>query len=198
MKIEPEHIMASGALPEGFPPIEIDGEWYWDGGLVSNTPLQYVIDAQSHQDLCIFQVDLFSAEGQFPENLADVAQRLKDIRYSSRTRLNTDVFKQTQAIRRMMKRLNEKISDDLLTEEDRILLKKWSCDSAVTVAHLIYRPQYSEIHSKGYEFSRQSVNERWRAGENDANFLLGQKEWVNRTKPKDGVKIFDFRRLAKS
>ncbi|MEX1035920.1 MAG: patatin-like phospholipase family protein [Sneathiella sp.] len=195
--IKPEHIMASGALPEGFPPVEIDGEWYWDGGLVSNTPLQYVIDEQDDRDLCIFQVDLFSAEGEFPKNLFDVTDRLNDIRYSSRTRLNTDVFRQTQAIRRLVNRHMSKIPEDFLSEEEYEALEKWSCDASVTVAHLIYRQKNYEAHSKGYEFSRQSVHDHWQAGEDDVNFLLGQKDWINRVKPEDGVKIFDFKRDRK-
>ena len=88
--IGPEHIMASGALPPGFPPVWIEGEAYWDGGLVSNTPLQFVLDDEQYEDLLIFQVDLFNAHGPMPGNLLEVDEREKDIRYSSRTRLNTD------------------------------------------------------------------------------------------------------------
>ena len=89
-KIGPEHIMASGALPPGFPPVEIEGEWYWDGGLVSNTPLEYVLDQDQQEDLVIYQVDLFNARGPMPKTVQEAAEREKDIRYSSRTRLNTD------------------------------------------------------------------------------------------------------------
>ncbi|MEZ5862554.1 MAG: patatin-like phospholipase family protein [Geminicoccaceae bacterium] len=81
MRIGPEHIMASGALPPGFPPVTIEGRHYWDGGLVSNTPLQYVLENDGATALCIFQIDLFSAEGELPENLSAVGQREKDIRY---------------------------------------------------------------------------------------------------------------------
>ena len=82
-----EHIMASGALPPGLPPVVIDGEAYWDGGLVSNTPLQYILDNGDEHDLCIFQVDLFSARGEIPKTILEAAGREKEIRYSSRTRL---------------------------------------------------------------------------------------------------------------
>jgi NTE family protein len=195
IEIKPEHIMASGALPEGFPPIEIDGEWYWDGGLVSNTPLQYVIDAQSRDDMCIFQVDLFSAEGKMPEDLSDVSKRISDIRYSSRTRLNTKIFKQTQEVRHTIARLLKEYPDqNILTDKELRLLKHWSCDSAITIAHLIYRQKDYELHSKDYEFSRLSVNEHWQSGEDDVNFTLQQPEWINRTRPTDGVKVFDFKR----
>ena len=97
--IRPEHVMASGALPPGFPPVEIDGEFYWDGGLISNTPLQWVVESGPRQDTLAFQVDLWSALGEVPRNLAEVASRQKDIQYSSRTRANTDQFKRAQRLR---------------------------------------------------------------------------------------------------
>ncbi|MEP7302144.1 MAG: patatin-like phospholipase family protein, partial [Caldimonas sp.] len=88
-RIDARHIMASGALPPGFPPIEIDGEYFWDGGLVSNTPLQYVLDQPGRRPRLVFQVDLFAARGEMPNNLGEANEREKDIRYSSRTRLTT-------------------------------------------------------------------------------------------------------------
>jgi NTE family protein len=90
-RIRPEHIMASAALPPGFPPVEIDGEPYWDGGLVSNTPLQYVLEKRACEDMCVFQIDLFTPEGSMPQTLSDVAQREKEIRYSSRNGPNSDL-----------------------------------------------------------------------------------------------------------
>lgn len=198
IEIKPEHIMASGALPEGFPPIEIDGEWYWDGGLVSNTPLQYVIDEQRHESMCIFQVDLFSAVGKMPEDLFDVTKRVNDIRYSSRTRLNTDLFKQTQRVRHMIARLLKEHPDQtILNNEELKLLEHWSCDSAITIAHIIYRQKEYEAHSKDYEFSRLSVREHWQSGFDDVEFTLEQPEWINRKKPVDGVKVFDFKHKRK-
>jgi NTE family protein len=99
-----EHIMASGALPPGLPPIEIDEEPYWDGGLVSNTPLQHVLEhGGPREDMVVFQIDLFSARGSMPQTLFDIPQREKEIRYSSRTRLNTDIFCELQAIRRAIR-----------------------------------------------------------------------------------------------
>ena len=198
IEIKPEHIMASGALPDGFPPIEIDGEMYWDGGLVSNTPLQYVIDEQHHEGMCIFQVDLFSAEGEMPKDLFDVAKRISDIRYSSRTRLNTEVFKQTQQVRHTIARLLKEHPDQtVLNDKELKLLKHWSCDSAITIAHLIYRQKEYEAHSKDYEFSRLSVIEHWQSGADDVQFTLSQPEWINRKKPVDGVKVFDFKHKRK-
>lgn len=111
--IQPEHIMASGALPPGFPAIEIEGEHYWDGGVVSNTPLQWVVDNEPRRDTLAFQVDLWSARGEFPRSMLEVMTREKEIRYSSRTRAGTDQFKHTQRLRRAAGALLDKLPDDL-------------------------------------------------------------------------------------
>jgi NTE family protein len=107
--IRPEHIMASGALPPGFPAVEIEGEYYWDGGLVSNTPLQWVVESEPRRDTLAFQVDLWSARGDIPRSILDVMTRDKEIRYSSRTRAGTDEFKRIQKLRRAAASLLEKL-----------------------------------------------------------------------------------------
>lgn len=191
--ITPEHIMASAALPPGLPPIKIKDELYWDGGLVSNTPLQYVLE-QECRDMCIFQVDLFSAKGNVPKSLVEVQTREKAIRYSSRTRLNTDVFKKEQTVRRAVNRLLARLPDNMFEDGDRELLTKWSSDAAVTIVHLIYRLLNYETQSMDYEFSRLSVEEHWAAGESDVARTLSHKDWFMRTKPKYGVTVYDLTR----
>jgi len=121
-EIMPEHIMASGALPPGFPAIEIEGERYWDGGLVSNTPLQWMADSMPRSDTLAFQVDLWSARGEFPRNMLEVMTREKEIRYSSRTRAGTDEFRHIQRLRRAAAGLLEKLPDDLRNTPDAQLL----------------------------------------------------------------------------
>src|SRR5262250_1310977 len=121
-EIRPEHVMASGSLPPGFPAIEIEGEHYWDGGLISNTPLQWVVDHGPRQDTLAFQVDLWSARGEMPGNLSEVAMRQKEIQYSSRTRANTDKFKQIQGLRGALARLLERLPPELRDGEDAALL----------------------------------------------------------------------------
>src|SRR5438309_8324105 len=110
-KIGPEHIMASGALPPGFPSIVIEGEHYWDGGIASNTPLDYVLDEEINRDLLIFQVDLFSARGPLPQTLLEADERAKDVRYSSRIRMNNDKNRQVHNIRKAMRELLGKLPD---------------------------------------------------------------------------------------
>lgn len=195
--LTPEHIMASSALPDGLPPIEIDGEWFWDASLVSNTPLQYVIDENNNvcNDLLLFQVDLFSAEGSMPKNILEVGRRLKDIRHSSQTRTITDIVKDTQKIRALVRRLIEKLPDESLSKEEQHLFSKWSCDAAITLVHLIYRQKHHELASKDYEFSSLSMTEHWQAGVEDIEHLLAQKSWARRKPTKDEVTVFDFNEL---
>ena len=183
-----------------FAPIEIDGEWYWDASLVSNTPLQYVIDhnAKVCQDLLLFQVDLFSAEGSMPKNIMEVGRRMKDIQHSSQTRTITDIVRDTQKIRGLINRLLEHIPTESLTEEEIALLGKWSCDSAITLVHLIYRQKNHELASKDYEFSRLSVEEHWQAGEQDIEHMLSQKSWLDRKRTKEEVTVFDFNEMHDS
>ena len=195
-RIGPHHIMASGALPPGFPPVEIDGEFYWDGGLVSNAPLQYVIDNRPGTDMLIFQVDLFSARGAMPRTLLESAEREKDIRYSSRTRLNTDIFRHRQELSMAMHRLLQKLPAKLRDDPDALLLSEVSTSEAVTIVHLIHRRRDADSASKDYEFSRNSMIEHWEAGRNDVRRTLRHGDWTNRCRPRSGVSIFDLTRDA--
>jgi NTE family protein len=193
--IRPEHIMASGALPPGFPPIEIDGEAYWDGGLVSNTPLQYVLDGSGpREDMCVFQVDLFSARGKMPETLLDVGQREKEIRYSSRTRMNTDAFRELQTLRRAVRRVMREIPNPLKNSLDWQLLNALSCDAAITIVHLIHRRAVYETQTNDFEFSRQSIEENWQAGCQDVEETFAHPAWKTRKRPTEGVMVLDLTR----
>src|ERR1700744_654383 len=132
----PEHIMASGALPPGFPAIEIEGEHYWNGGIASNTPLDYVLDEEVKKDLLIFQVDLFSARGPMPMSLLEAAEREKDIRYSSRTRMNTDKNRQIHNARKALRALIDKLPEDLKNDPSVAYLCEAAKENTVTVVHL--------------------------------------------------------------
>ena len=193
--ITPDHIMASGALPPGFPPVTIGGEAYWDGGLVSNTPLQYVLDGGGpREDMCVFQVDLFSATGPVPQTLFDISQREKDIRFSSRTRLNTDAFKQLQTMRRALRRLEQRLPADVKNSLDWRLLSSAGCDAAVTIVHLIHRRAAYSTQSNDYEFSRYTIDEHWRDGLADMTHTLDHPAWKSREKPREGVTVLDLTR----
>jgi len=139
-RLEPEHFMASGALPPGFPAVEIDGEYYWDGGLVSNTPLTEIVGEAQHKDTLIFQVDLWSAQGDLPGNFLGISERTKDIQFSSRTRAITAFLEGQQKHACVIKQLMELIPED--AGRDLPIMqraRKIADGSAVNVVHLIYR-----------------------------------------------------------
>jgi len=198
-RIGPEHIMASGALPPGFPPIVIDGEAYWDGGIVSNTPLQYVLDGgEARSDMCIFQIDLFSAKGELPQTLFDVSQREKEIRFSSRTRLATTFERDMQTIRRAIKRLERSLPGDVKSSLDWRILASMGCDAAITIVHLIHRRAAYATQSNDYEFSRFSIDNHWAAGVSDVEATLSHPTWISRSKPREGVMVLDLAHDEKS
>jgi len=191
-RIDVRHVMASGALPPGFPPIEIDGEYYWDGGLVSNTPLQYVLDQPGTKRRVVFQVDLFPARGALPRTLPEVEEREKDIRYSSRTRMNTTIEVQQQAIAQAARRLVAKLPPHLRNDPDAVALAALRCEAEVSVVHLIYRSKQYESHSKDYEFSRLSMQEHWESGKADTTRTLQDPRWVERPRRPTGVHVYDL------
>lgn len=190
--IGPEHVMASGALPPGFPPIEIEGEYYWDGGVVSNTPLEWVANSEPRRDTLAFQVDLWSARGELPGNMLEVMTREKEIRYSSRTRAGTDQFKHVQSLRRAAASLLEKLPPDLRDSPEAKLLGTAADRKVYNVVQLIYRARNHEGHSKDYEFSRLSMQEHWRAGYHDARRTLRHPEVLQRPTNHEGVFTFDL------
>ena len=191
-RLGPEHIMARGALPPGFPPVAIDGQLYWDGGIVSNTPLQYVLDEEPRPELCVFQVDLFSARGEVPRTVIEALEREKDIRYSSRTRLNTDAFKRLQTARGAVHRLLAKLPEELQEDEDVRLLRSLASSSGVTIVHLINKRRAHHTQSKDYEFSRQTIEEHWSAGRADVRRTLAHPSWTGRSRPSGGVVVLDL------
>jgi NTE family protein len=190
--IRPEHVMASGALPPGFPAVEIEGEHYWDGGLVSNTPLQWVVESAPRRDTLAFQVDLWSARGNLPRNMLEVMTREKEIRYSSRTRAGTDQFKHVQRLRRAVADLLEKLPEDLRDSPEAKLLSTATDRKVHNIIHLIYHAKNYEGHSKDYEFSRLSMEEHWRAGYHDARRTLRHPEVLERPTNHAGVLTFDL------
>jgi NTE family protein len=191
-KIGPEHIMASGALPPGFPSIVIEGEHYWDGGIASNTPLDFVLDEGVDRDLLIFQVDLFSARGLLPVSLLDAAEREKDIRFSSRTRMNTDKNRQIHNARMAVRDLIGKLPDYLKNDPSVELLRKASRENTVTVVHLIYRSKNYESSSKDYDFSRVGMVEHWGAGERDVYLSMRHKDWLERPQSGETMVTYDL------
>jgi NTE family protein len=190
--IGPDHVIASGSLPPGFPATEIDGEYYWDGGLVSNTPLQWMLDNRPHQDTLAFQVDLWSADGELPLNLQEAEVRQKEIQYSSRTRAATDQFKHAQTLRRAFRQVLGHLPDELRIMPEVEILAKESDEKVYNIVHFIYHSKRYEGASKDYEFSRRTMEEHWQAGYDDAVRSLQQPEVWLRPDNLEGVRTFDY------
>jgi NTE family protein len=190
-RITAEHVMASGALPPGMPPVEIEGQYYWDGGLVSNTPLEYVLDTERTRALLVFQVDLFPARGPMPANLVEVAEREMDIRYSSRTRLNTDQALRVRHARGLVRQLLDKLPPQLAKSHLAKELAEIVMENPLTVVHLIYRTRPHEGSAKDYEFSRATMLEHWASGAEAVRRSMCERAEMLRP-PKHGeAQVFD-------
>jgi NTE family protein len=191
-RINPAHIIASGSLPPGFPATEIDGEYYWDGGIVSNTPLQWVLDSRPRRDTLAFQIDLWSAQGELPANLADADVRVKEIRFSSRTRAATDLYKYAQKLRIAFATLLKRLPDELQGLPEVALLAAEANEKVCNIVQLIYRAKKYEGSAKDYEFSRRTMEEHWLAGYRDAIHALGHREIFEPPERLEGVRTFDY------
>jgi len=192
-KVKPEHVMASGSLPPGFPPVVIDGAHYWDGGIVSNSPLWYVLDDSPQISALIVQVDLFSARGELPVNLDQVLERAKDIQYSSKTRFNTTRVKELEEFRHVLGRLMRKLPAKFRDDPDYKRLQPL-CQHRpqITIAHLINRRFAHSTSSKDYEFSRTTVRQLWDAGLEDVRRTCSHQAWQNAREVETGIRVFDL------
>ena len=190
--IRPEHAMASGALPPAFAPVEIEGELYWDGGLVSNTPLDWVLSARSDLDTLVFQVDLWSARGEAPRDLMDVANRAKEIQYSSRTRAATDSFRRLQHLRAVYNELLALMPPELAATPQARFLARAADPAVYNIVQLIYRSPDYEGQSKDYEFSRRTMEDHWAAGRRDAETTLAHPEVLTLPRGSNAVHVYDF------
>jgi NTE family protein len=186
------HIIASGSLPPGFPATEIDGEYYWDGGIVSNTPLQWVLEHRPRVDTLAFQIDLWSARGALPRSLPEAEVRLKEIQFSSRTRAATDHYKKAQQYRIAFASLLKDLPEEMRNRPEVKMLAAEADEKVCNIVHLIYNAKGYEGASKDYEFSRRTMEEHWAAGYDDVVRALSHPEVMQRPDKLEGVRTFDW------
>jgi NTE family protein len=191
-RISADHVRASGSLPPGFPPVTIDGEQYWDGGIVSNSPLAYVTDEQPRTRVLVVAVDVFNARGELPRNLDQVMERAKDIQYASKMRLNTDRFRELGEMRAALGRLLCKLPAGLANDSDVQKLAPLCDEREYTIARLINRRTTNSGSTKDYEFSRATVNEAWAAGLEDVRHSKANIEWMQPMDLGPGVRVYDL------
>ena len=192
--IRAEHVMASGALPPWFPAVEIDGEYYWDGGVVSNTPLEWLARHRL-PDTLAFQVDLWAAPGELPKNVPEVMTRMKEILNSSRTIYRTDGYKEINHLYATLFRFLGQVPEEFKRGEDAEYLVSVARRCVHHLVNLVYRPTSAEGASKDNEFSRRSIGERWLAGYRDTVNALRHPEVLERAAGCDaGIFVFDFPR----
>ena len=192
--IEPEHVMASGALPPALPMVRIGTDHFWDGGIVSNTPLQHLLDQEDRLNSLVFQVDLFSARGVLPRDIHEVLSRHKNIMYSSRTRHNTDIYKRMNNLKADLYKALSKIPEDRLSDKERETRDRLAHLPGITILHLIYQQKAYEGDSKDYDFSATSMRDHWQSGLEDTRRTLLRRDWLTMPEDGKGIVVHDVHR----
>jgi len=193
-RLGPEHIMASGALPPAFPAMKIGSEFYWDGGIVSNTPLQYLLELHKLHQALVFQVDLFNARGDMPKTMPEVMSRQKDIMFSSRTRNATTRYKKIHDLQIQLRDALSRIDPAKWTAADKLMLEELQDTPQINVLQLIYHHADYEGDSKDYEFSKWTMREHWAAGLEDARRTLSHPDWLKLPDQSIGMTVHDVHR----
>lgn len=192
LRITPRHIMASGALPPGFPPVEIDGAAYWDGGIYSNSPIDVVLDdAQRHDTLC-FMIDLWDPTESLPNSIAAAIHRHKNIQYSSRTREHLEDHRKLQNLRRAVRILSENVPPKARSSGELDDLVSLGCDSTIRIVRMVMKAMPTDDSTKDIDFSRSTIAVRWKAGSHDAGRALRHKSWLKPLPPHLGMEIHEL------
>lgn len=187
MELTVKHVLASGALPPAFPPVRIDGELYWDGGILSNTPAEVVFDDNPRRDSLIFAVHLWNPVGPEPHTMADVMHRHKDIQYSSRVSSHIARQLHSHRLRHVIKQLAAQIPAAARNSATVKELESWGCLTRMHVVRLVAPMINGEDQSKDVDFSKEGIQERWQAGYANAMAALEQAPWEGEFDPLEGV-----------
>jgi NTE family protein len=190
--ITASHVMASGALPPGFPPVEIDGDYYWDGGIMSNTPLAYVMGENYRMEALIVQVDVFSGVGEMPKTLDQAAERLKDIQYQSKQSLTNATIRRIEEMRSLVADVIAELPAEMLKKPHFQKLDEASHRGRLSLVHLVNRADNQSYDVKDYEFSHRSVETLWHAGHDDILKGLMHPDAFRVTDLGNGVRKFDL------
>ena len=185
------HIMASGALPPAFPAIRIDGELYWDGGILSNTPTEAVFDDNPRRNSLIFAVHLWNPSGDEPATMKDVLNRHKDVQYSSRIASHIARQQQAHRLRHVINQLVARLPEDERKTDTVRELASHGCPKRVHVVRLLAPQLECETHTKDIDFSPSGIMRRWEAGHAHTKAVLERKPWVGEFDPLSGVVLHE-------
>ncbi|MGC1350272.1 MAG: patatin-like phospholipase family protein [Xanthobacteraceae bacterium] len=188
------HVMASASLPPGFPPTEIDGEYYWDGGVVSNSPMQFVIDDRPRYSALVFQVDLWDANGEVPLDIPSANLRALEIHSASRLNITLEQYKKTQKFRHALSRFLDQLPQACQDDPDVQFLAQEARVKVATVVQLKYQSNKFETAGKTFEFSRSGMEEHWQAGYDDTKLALGEPGVFELPHVTEVARIFDVHR----
>lgn len=187
MSVGLEHILASGALPPAFPAVRIDGELYWDGGILSNTPTEVVFDDNPRRNSLIFAVHLWNPDGEEPETMWEVLHRHKDIQYSSRVANHIVRQKQTHRLRHVIKQLAARLPEDVRNDREVRELESWGCTTQMHIVRLLAPMLSNDDHTKDVDFSLSGIRERWTAGYDGTMRAIERAPWQGEFDPLEGV-----------
>lgn len=186
-KLDIDHIMASAALPPAFPAMRIDGELYWDGGILSNTPTEVVFDDQPRRNALMFSVHLWNPAGSEPQTMGEVFNRHKDIQYSSRIANQITRQEQIHRLRHVIARLADKLPESARESADVKELVAYGCRTQMHVVRLLAPSVAGESHVKDIDFSAHGIKQRWQAGYEHARRALEAEPWNGTSDPLAGV-----------
>jgi NTE family protein len=181
-----DHIMASGALPPGFPPVRIDGELYWDGGILSNTPVEVVFDDNPRRDSLVFAVHIWNPHGPEPETIWEVMNRQKDVQYSSRAVSHIQRQRQIHKMRHIIAELSKLVPEERRRDNMFADLKSFGCLTRMHVVRLLAPALDYEDHSKDIDFSAHGIRRRREAGYEDTMRTLDKAPWRAPFDPVEG------------
>ncbi|WP_262297701.1 patatin-like phospholipase family protein [Microvirga sesbaniae] len=193
MELDIRHVMASGALPPAFPAVRIDGDLYWDGGILSNTPVEAVFDDNPRKNSVIFAVHIWNPQGPEPDTIWQVMGRQKDIQYSSRAVSHIARQKQIHRLRHVIAELVRRLPEkERMTEAVRELAD-YGCLTRMHVVRLLAPPFDGEDHTKDIDFSPRGIRRRWEAGYADTSRVLELEPWSGDFDPVEGFILHEAR-----
>jgi NTE family protein len=191
--LDVRHIMASASLPPGFPPTEINGEYYWDGAVVSNTPMQHIIDTRQRDSALIFQVDLWDPNGEAPLDIPSAFLRATEIHSASRANISLEQYKKMETFRNALCSFLDRLPKQYQNDPDARFLEKEARVKAATIVHLKYQSRKYEASDKTFAFSRRAMEAHWKAGYEDTKLALAEPAVLEPPGDAEALRIFDVR-----